>query len=89
MNAASAPKRAASCTISCCMPWCVADARVLVGQHAGVDVGARELLVQLRQQLERVGESARRGAERAAKALQLRDLGEQASFAARHASSDG
>ena len=58
----------------------LADARVLVRQHAGVDVGPRELLVQLRQQLERVGESPRRGAERAAKALQLRNLGEQALF---------
>ena len=41
------------------MPWCVRVARVLVGQHAGVDVEARQLLVERRLLVERVGERRR------------------------------
>ena len=51
-------------------PLVGADARVLVGHHARVDVDAREVLRQPRRQLERVGELLRRGRERA---LERRD----------------
>jgi hypothetical protein len=48
--------------------------RVLVGEHAGVDVEARQLLVQPRRQLQRVGQRLRRGSELALEVAQLRQL---------------
>ena len=75
MNDAWAPKAAASCTISCCMPWCADVARVLVGQHAGVDVEPRQLLVERVQLVERVGQRRRRRGELALELPQLRQVG--------------
>ena len=51
-----------------------ADARVLVGHHARVDVDAREVLRQPRRQLERVGKLRRRRTERSLERADRREL---------------
>ena len=71
MNDACAPNAEASCTISCCMPWCRGVARVLVGEHARVDVEARQLLVERRHRFERVGERRRRAGQLALERAEL------------------
>ena len=56
-------------------PLALAVARVLVGEHARVRVEPRELLVERRLAIERVGERRRRRRELALEPLQRRELG--------------
>ena len=78
MNAASAPSLRAELDHLLLHPLVLADARVLVRHHAGVDVEPRDLLVQPRDQFERVRQLRRRGAELPAEASEFGDLGNQA-----------
>ena len=75
MNAASAENAAAELHHLLLHALVRRVARVLIGQHAGVRVEARQLLVERVERVERVGQRLRRRGELALELPQLRQLG--------------
>ena len=75
MNAASADERGGELHHLLLHALVRRVARVLIGQHAGVRVEARQLLVERVESVERVGQRLRRRGELALELPQLRQLG--------------